>query len=338
MSQDINTDLIYGRSYNLLGETTMRSAGVALQGGLRRNSLCFQYPFLFRPGLNRWLDFGTWFIPSVMDKVMGFMGVGAASAMQRIEAEKKQPGRQDILSRLINGKDPETGTNFSTEDIVMEASILTLAGGDTLGTGLQIAFYYLSRNPAVYDKLTAEIRTTFSSMDDIAFSELSGCVYLHAFLEEALRFFAGTAFWRDADKGGANVCGIYIPEGLTVGTSQWAILHHEAYFRDSWKFDPERWIPGGKYSDQEIATMRNACRVFGLGPRSCIAMNMAKSVMLLTIASVIWAMDLRRAEDGEVKDWKRKMGYGREMKEVFQVYGSFTLEGKGPVLEFKKRT
>ena len=323
----------------------MRSAGEALQGGLRRNSLCFQYPSIFQPGINHWLDFGTWFIPSVLDKVMGFMAVGAKSALERIAAEegisKESRRRDDVLSHLIHGIDPETGTNFTKEDVVMEASILTLAGGDTLGTSLQIMLFYLSRNQKVYEKLAREIRSTFSSLDDVSLgSQLESCKYLYAFIDECLRMFSGVAFWRDAGPGGAQVCGVHIPEGLTVGTSQYAIVHHEAYFRDAFKFDPERWVPGGEYSDDEIQTAKAASRTFGLGPRSCIAMTFARSVIALTTASVIWSMDFRRASDNGnmlLAHGKRYAGLGRERVDEFQLYGSFTFSADGPVLEFKAR-
>ena len=343
LSQDITTELIFGRSYNLLSDTSMRTAGVALQGGLRRNSLCFQYPFLFKEGIGKWRDFGTWFLPDVLQKIGLYLAVGTETPLQRIAEERSSDGASavpqktehlDILSYLVSGTDPETGTNFKTEDIVMESNILTLAGGDTTGTAFQITFFNLAHNLDVYQKLAQEIRNTFKSPDEIVLGPtLNNCTYLHAVIQEVLRRFGATAFWRDADVGGATIHtddgDFFIPPGLTVGTSQYAICNWPTYFRRPYKFDPDRWIPGRGYSDAEIATAKAACNTFSLGPRNCVAKNLAMTMLLLTTARVMWGLDFRLAPGED----QREGGVEPE----FLLHGSFTEWGKGPVLQFRKR-
>ena len=340
---DINTDLIFGRSYEMLRKSDMRVAGTAIQNGWRRFNLCFQYPAIFRPGIGKWLDFGTWFLPDSLKMIQTFLAIGTQTALRRIQNLKAGEGHKDILSCLIDGVDPETGTNFDTENIVLEANILLNAGGDTVGTALCVQFFYLSRNPQAYNTLASEIRSTFQNVSEISLGpKLDSCIYLHACVEEALRLFAGTAFWRDADEGGATVLGEYIPTGFTVGSSPYVLHHNTDYFPDPFRYDPERWIPGRGCSAEQIKMAKMACNPFSLGPRSCIAKNLAVTTMLLTVATVMWSMDFRVAEgeSGRLGEGGPHLGHGRHRREEFRsmlLYSSFTLQKDGSVLQFKKR-
>jgi hypothetical protein len=73
---------------------------------------------------------------------------------------------------------------------------LIFAGGTTLSAALSAIFFYLSRDSNVYSRLATEIRTTFSSGDEIkSGAQLSGCKYLRATIDETLRVappFTGT--------------------------------------------------------------------------------------------------------------------------------------------------
>ena len=265
------------------------------------------------------------------------LAIGTETAIERLKAEKQ---RKDILSHLIGAIDPETGTKFSPQDVIMEANILLLAGGDTTGTGLCTIFFYLSRNAPTYAKLSSEIRSTFASASEIGLGpKLDSCTYLHACIEEGLRLFGGAAFWRDADEGGATVAGEVIPAGLTVGFSPYAVHHDPGMFPEPYAYRPERWVPSDEFSAEQVKLAKSACNEFGLGPRSCVAKNLAMTMMLLTVATVIYEMDFRIADGelGKVGEGRPGLGKGRERKEEYQLYGSFTLVKEGPWLQFRKR-
>ena len=315
-----------------------------MQGGLRRNSLIFQYPQLFRAGINRPLDFGTWFLPNVMENIMGFMGFATESVFARIsEGKTNSAGRPDVLQSMIDTIDPETGSTFTPEDIAVESTILLLAGGDTIGTALQILFWAITCpwNAHVLAKLAQEIRTTFGSENEITTGpKLNSCAYLEACVSEALRNFTGSAFWREAEKGGATVCGNYIPEGLAVGTCASALHRDANIFPDPYKFDPDRFILGSKYSDEQVTAAKAASQPFAVGPRSCIAKTLARTMMSLTTAMAIFKLEFEAVSDGEggsIGGGGPGMGPLRTREEEYQLYGSFTVSGRGPILRFKAR-
>ena len=82
-------------------------------------------------------------------------------------------------------------------------------------------FFYLTHNPEAYDRLVAEIRDTFSCLDDVESGALmDSCVYLSACSEESMRMSPPTprAPLREVKKGGIEVDREYTSEGLDVGT------------------------------------------------------------------------------------------------------------------------
>ena len=340
-SLDSTTDLVFGESFNTVNNPAYRTFGPLLHANTRRLSLVAQYPHVFRPGIGKWSDLGTWILPDISQKLLEVVSVGAASAMKRIQDPPKGiEERKDVLSYLINGVDPETGTSFSNQDIITEAIILLMAGGDTVASALHCLFFYLSRNPETCRKLAKEVRQRFSRAEDIKLGpDMESCTYLNACVEEGLRLMGGTAFWRDADAGGSMVCGEYIPQGLTAGIASYAITRNEGYFRGAFKFIPERWLHGGTFSDEEIGVAKAAHQAFSVGPRMCVAKQLAWDMMLLTTARVLWDFDIRKAEGPEGKTgggWKGR-GRGLEREDEYQMLGSFTVLGEGPVLQFRRR-
>ena len=351
MGTDITTDLVFGKTYGLLTKPDLRQVVNNIPKSLKRNGLVLYYPALFRPGSGHWLDLSTWILPDTLNFIMTLTGLGTQSAIERIQTQsmEKQTGDEkrieqckDILSILIHGTDPETGTAFTPIDIIAEANVLLIAGGDTMGIALCGIIFYLSRSRNAYNKLAAEIRTTFRSRSEIRLgSKLSSCTYLRACIEEGQRLVGGPAFWREAGSGGATVCGEYIPPGYEAGICMRAINHNSEYYPSPFSYEPERWLPTGTDpAEQERLTLAKAAHnPFSLGPRGCVAKNLGMTVMELTIATMMWEMDFRVAEgpSGRTGEGGPGLGYGRERKDEFQLYGNFTMTKDGPVLQFRRR-
>lgn len=76
--------------------------------------------------------------------------------------------------------------------------------------------FLLLTNKFALDKLTAEIRTAFKSEAEIDFVSVSALPYLLACLDEALRMYPPVPMGlpRVTPKGGATICGNYVPEGV----------------------------------------------------------------------------------------------------------------------------
>lgn len=217
-------------------------------------------------------------------------------------------------------------------------------GGETISTAMSALFFYLSRNPVVYQKLADEIRSTFASSAEIrGGSKLSSCRYLRACIDEALRMsppVSGTP-WRELyaderDRGPLIVDGHVVPPGTQVGVCVYSLHHNEKYFSDPFTFSPERWLVE---DEATLGLMNSAFCAFSIGGRGCAGKSMAYLEASLVIAKTLWYFDFEKApgkvgETGAGAPWKRE---GRKRTDEFQLYDIFSSMHAGPNLVFKPR-
>lgn len=212
---------------------------------------------------------------------------------------------------------------------------------------MSAVFFYLSRNPEVYRKLSSEIRTAFSSGLDIRSGpQLTDCRYLRAVIDETLRMSPSSigTLWRQQDLALPSevgkplvVDGHVVPPGTMVGLSPYSLLHNEKYFPEPFAFRPERHL-GAKRSSEATDSMR-AFAPFAVGSRSCGGRAVAYLETTLTVARTIWYFDFEKAggKAGELGEGGPGQGVGRERKEEFQLYDVITADHQGPNLVFKPR-
>jgi cytochrome P450 len=209
-------------------------------------------------------------------------------------------------------------------------------------------FFYVSRHPNVYDRVTAEVRSKFASVDDIRMGpELHSCVILKAAINEAMRLcpVAPQPLWRRTEEGGCVIDGEYIPAGLNVGASIYALHHNEEAFPNSFDFDIERWLVHASNEKEEakeqdrIKEMNKSFAPFSVGPRQCIAKNFAQMELLLALAHVFWRLEFKKADGelGKIGEGGPGKGRGREQVGEFQFKSYFTSRLHGPMIQFKKR-
>lgn len=218
------------------------------------------------------------------------------------------------------------------------------SGSDTSLTVLASTFFYLTHFPDAYDKLAHEIRTTFSSIEEICTGrQLNSCTYLRACIYEVMRMSppAGGAMWREVDKGGAHIDGEFIQAACDVGTSMYAIHHNEAYYPDSYRYRPDQWIPSPDGPSQEaIELAQSAWNPFSLGPRGCVGRGLAMSELSLTLARVMWRFDFRQARGllGQIGEGTAGARGGRHRINEFQLEDHLTGIKNGPMIEIRERS
>lgn len=181
-------------------------------------------------------------------------------------------------------------------------------------------------------------------------SQLSGCKYLRACIDEAMRMSPPflPVSWRELDKDEAGpfiVDGHVIPRGTSVGISPYALLHNEEYFPEPFVYKPERWLEPKEGTEtpaekEQRSNMNKAFIPFMAGDRNCPGKVMAYTEASLTIARTLWFFDFEvvQGEEGNIGGggagkWKEM---GRRPEE-YQLGDIIVTSHEGPNLVFKKR-
>ena len=203
-------------------------------------------------------------------------------------------------------------------------------------------FYYLSRNSEAYTKACAEVRQTFSSREEIRTGQkLTSCIYLRACIDESLRMSppVGGALWREVCEGGVSINGRKIPQGYDVGVGIYSIQHNPAYYPDPFKYMPERWIVGGNTSQESVDIARSAFSAFSIGPVGCVGKNLAYLELMVTMARVVWTLDIKDATGNkfEVPKERYLSKYREHSRVEYRLRDRFTSWKDGPMLSFRVR-
>ena len=203
-------------------------------------------------------------------------------------------------------------------------------------------FYYLSRNAEVHAKACVEIRAAFSSADEIrAGRNLTSCVYLRACIDESLRMSppVGGALWREVCNGDLHINGHRIPQGYDVGVGIYAIHHNPKYYPSPYSYVPERWIVSENTTRESVDLARSAFSAFSIGPVGCVGKNLAYMELILVMARVIWALDIKNVDEVKAEAPKRKHAsrYNHHFQSEYRLRDRFTSWKDGSVLSFRVR-
>jgi cytochrome P450 len=183
---------------------------------------------------------------------------------KRLETTTDRP---DFFSSILKNEDSDS-KSISRDEMDTTAILFLSAGSETTATVLSGTTYLLLSNPDKHVKLVHEIRSTFSSADQITIEEVNKLEYMIACLQEGLRRYppVPTGFPRIVPAGGDHISGHFIPGGTAVYVSQHATYHSTRNFKNPDKYIPERWLGDAEYKDD----IRESFNPFSFGPRNCL--------------------------------------------------------------------
>ncbi|MCJ1475259.1 hypothetical protein MMC13_003921, partial [Lambiella insularis] len=350
---DILGDLCFGSSFEIKEpkENTLRVIPHTIHSYVK-----FMNPIAQSPAR----DFLLWLKPRGLDALLEriapedikrFYAFVESSVKQRTALEEKlqeaaadeKDRRKDMFHFLFAAKDPETGNPaYTAQELYSEANLLIIAGSDTTAITLSAAMFYLTRNPLVYRKLCQEIRSTFNSVDDIRSGlALSSCTYLRSCINETLRISTPgvTELPREVLKGGLEVDGDIIPEGTIVGAPIWVFNHNEDIHYDPFVYRPERWIvneDAGVTAD-DVARAESSFFPFSNGVGNCVGQKLAMLELMVTIARLLYRMDMRMPPGDTLGEGRPELGWGRRQRGQFQQKDAYVSLREGPMVQFRKR-
>ncbi|KAI0975841.1 cytochrome P450 [Xylaria arbuscula] len=318
----------FGYNLNLQTNETDRYLTRAISFGMHAYSIGVQY-----------VPFAQLKIPAIMGLFPSSLrakNLATLSKMITTRLAEPMDARHDLLSIFNSPSDTDIG-NLRQGELWAEAKFFFIASGETVATTLTAAFFYLSRNPQCYKRLSAEIRSTFGSSAEIRVgTRLSACRYLRACIDETLRMSppVPTTLWREAVPDAKSepliVDGHVIPPGTQIGVNVYSLHHNERYFPEPFRFVPDRWLDG----DETKLTAYQAFAPFSTGTRGCLGKTMAYLEVSLVLATTLWYFDFEPAPHGNGSE--KTLGVAYETGE-FPMYDHFAADHNGPSLVFRPR-
>ncbi|KAF2103452.1 cytochrome P450 [Rhizodiscina lignyota] len=205
----------------------------------------------------------------------------------------------DLISGLLKEDSGATDDEYRST-----SETLIIAGGETTATLLSGVTYYLLKNPNCMKRVVAEIRSSFTSADEINVVSVNKLNYLLACLNEALRVYppASDGFPRNTGPHTEMICGKAVPPNTVIRMTQYATYHSPSNFVRPDEFLPERWLDEENNKESEFSQdKKSALQPFHVGPRNCLGRNLAYFEMRLLMAMLLWNFDMELLPESE--DW-----------------------------------
>ncbi|RDL38715.1 putative cytochrome P450 67 [Venustampulla echinocandica] len=332
---DVMGDLCFGKAFEMLESEKNHRVIDLMENAAHMHLILGTNPMIKTLGLNKVL------FSKIYNMRMEYMAYSKGQAAERTKIGLDSD-RKDFFFHLLNARDPETGNGFTGPELWGESNLLIIAGSDTTSTALAAAFFYLTHSPATLQKLTAEVRSTFSDVEDICAGQtLSSCIYLRAVIDEAMRLSppVGGILPREILPGGLDIDGLSLPAGTVVGTPHYAIHHNPDYYPLPFEFRPERWIEGSspEVTRESVALAHSAFCPFSIGPRGCIGKGLAYTELMTGLARIVFLYDMKLAEGVTIGEGHPDNEWGRQKSGEYQLRDSFTSLKDGPYVHFRAR-
>jgi cytochrome P450 len=199
-----------------------------------------------------------------------------------IEERRAEPAPpDDLMTRLMRARDPETGQAMTDERLVDNLLTFYLAGHETTAKALTWTLYLLARAPAWADAIAAEADEV-SGGGAIGAAHVDRLLVTRRVLKEAMRLYPPAPQMSRTAREATRLAGRPIAAGTQVIVPIYALHRHEKRWQQPEVFDPDRFLP-----DKEAAISRYQYMPFGAGPRICIGAAFAlveATVILATLA------------------------------------------------------
>jgi len=251
--------------------------------------------------------------------------------------------RKDFFHWLWNAEDPETGRRgYDLNELYGELELLIVAGSDTTSIVMSAMMFYLSHYPDIQKKLAREIRSTFSSYDEIKSGpKLQSCKYLRVVIQEACRMNTPVPAEpaRTVLPGGTHVDGEYFPEGTKVSIGMYCLSYNPEIYPEPFRYRPERWIVDEKdpASAAKVEAAENAFCAFSFGSRGCVGKNLAWLEMSVVMAKMIYMFEIQKDPNSNLGGGSPDGRPGRREVNQYQLYEVFVALRDGPMVHLHRR-
>jgi cytochrome P450 len=196
----------------------------------------------------------------------------------RIAAGEAVP--DDLVTRLMNARDPETGDALS--DVIIHDNLVTFigAGHETTANALTWTLFLLSQFPGADARMAAEAKRVPRDRAP-GEGELAGMNATRMILEESMRLYPPVPFMSREAIGPDRLGDAAVVPGTRIIIAPWVLHRHRKLWSDPDLFLPERFAPERRNSIPRFAYLP-----FGAGARICVGMTFAMQEAMLALAMI----------------------------------------------------
>lgn len=198
---------------------------------------------------------------------------------------------------------------MSDEQLINEAITIIGAGYETTAYTLVFTWLALMQNPAVREKVYAEVDDAIGRRP-LRLADLPSLSYSERVVKEALRLYPSAWGLSRSTLERVEIGGAVLPRNSMVLVSPWTLGRDPRFFPDPLRFEPDRHKP-----ENAAAIPHYAYIPFGGGGRTCLGIRFALMEAVFMIASIAQRFRL-----------KPEPGCATGPESV-----AFTLRPKGPV-------
>ena len=212
-----------------------------------------------------------------------------------IAARQGAPPATDLLGLLLATRDA-AGAPLSEREVWEHLMTFFMAGHDTTAATLAWAVQLVHRDPAVRDRLRAEVADAGDA------TALAARPYLEAVCLETLRLCPIAPYIARDLRAPFALGGYQLPAGVAVGIAIIGIHRRPDLYPEPDRFQPERFL-GHSFTPSQFLP-------FGGGARRCIGAALAMLELKLVLGAVMQGPPLRLTGDPEIRATVRNTTVG----------------------------
>ncbi|KAI8058625.1 cytochrome P450 [Syncephalis plumigaleata] len=233
-----------------------------------------------------------WIMPKYFESERLLIEFARSIVCERMNSMKDEQATdstrvKDVLQRLIEAVDPETGNRLDIDQIIAESIVQLLGGTDTTALTLTWTLHFILEHPAIHQRLEHELLAAIPDQDQvITHSTVKHLPLLNAVILESMRLrTVGGASQRVVPSGGVVICDVYLPQGFVIHPVSPAIhLTPQIFGENTECFHPDRWL---NTTPEKRKLMRQNLLAFSMGARACLGQSLAWMELQLTLSILI---------------------------------------------------
>ena len=210
----------------------------------------------------------------------------ARTLLSRIIKRREASGQKDKdLLDMLMALRYDDGSKMDKEQLIDEILILFIAGHETTSNALSFTIQLIGQDEYVQNKLISELK----QLDGLPLLDvLKKSKYTQSVIEESMRLFPPVYFIDRQNIEEDSFKGFNIPKHTTLLFSVHQIHRNAENWKESSKFNPERFMQFRSVSDFYFP--------FGAGPRKCIGNNFAIYEIILTLHQLLKKFKIEEAK------------------------------------------